>query len=551
MSKRHVDVDTTLGENPPKRRKLSADEVAAKKGDTTAVRAGLEKLSPDTVNKTVVLDAVREACRGNHKERLALLPYVETTQMGFGNLLSECVHADHVACTEVLLQHWKSVCSNVAFVPHGQEDTEGRACPAMWADPAVCQVLIDAGADIETKDDMGRPPLHCASRSGALAVVKLLVKAGAGVRVTDNKGNTCLTCASHRGHTETVRYLLGLKEVDVNHQSDDGWSALHCAVYEKHADVVEVLIDAGADIEGKNDDERSPLLVASDAANVQIVKMLVKAGAGVRATDIAGATCLIIAAYCGHSETVRYLAGLPQVDLSHKDNKGYTSLYCAAYAKHTDVVEVLIDAGADVETKDYLGRSPLLLACFSGALDVVKLLVKAGAGVRVTDNQGYTCLILAAYYGHTETVRYLVGLPEVDLNDSDYRGCTSLHRAVLQKHSDVVKVLIDAGADVEAKDSKGRTPLHCGCTVKYPEIVQMLVEAGGDVCEVDVKGDRCLNVAARHGAIETVRYLVGLPEVDVSHINLLGHTALDHASEKQHADVVQVLLEHRGEVFSQ
>ena len=453
MSKRHVDVDTTLDENPPKRRKLSADEVlveAAKKGDTTAVRAGLEKL------RRVVLDAVHEACRGNHDECLApLLPYVETTQMGFGNLLSECVHADHVACTEVLLQHWKSVCSNVAMVPHGQEaNIQGnapRACPAMWADPAVCQVLIDAGADIETKDDTGRSPLHWACRSGALAVVKLLVKAGAGVRVTDNKGYTCLIRASYHGHTETVRYLVGL----------------------------------------------------------------------------------------------------PQVDLSNKNNHGCTALHCAADQKHADVVEVLIDAGADIDMKDNMGGTPLHWTCRLGALDVMKLLVKAGAGVGVTDNDGNTCLILAAYSGYTETVRYLVGLPQVDVNNSSNRGFTSLHRAVLRKHSDVVKVLIDAGADVEAMNSKGRTPLRCACTVEHPENVQMLVEAGADVCAVDDNSDRCLSVAARYGHTETVRYLVGLPEVDVNHRNLLGHTALDCAGQKQHADVVQVLLEHRGEVFAQ
>ena len=161
MGKQHAD---STAEKAPKRRKISADEVlveAATNGDTTAVRVGLEKLSPDTVSKTVAFDAVHEACRGNHDECLALLlPYVETTQMGFGMLLSECIHADHTACTEVLLQHWKSACSNLAFVPHGlaEANLQGdgpRPCPAMWADPAVFQVLIDAGADIETKDKEG------------------------------------------------------------------------------------------------------------------------------------------------------------------------------------------------------------------------------------------------------------------------------------------------------------------------------------------------------------------------------------------------------------
>ena len=281
--------------------------VAAKNGDTTAVRAALEKLSPDTDSKKVAFDAVHEACRGNHDECLALLlPYVETTQMGFGMLLSECIHADHTACTEVLLQHWKSFCSNVAFVPHGQEYREDRPCPAMWADPAVCQVLIDAGADIETKDEKGFSPLLFASNEGATDTVKMLLKAGADVSATDNKGHTCLTLAAYFGHTETVRYLVSFPEVDVNHAGDD-WTSLHWAGQQNHPDVVEVLIDAGANIDTIDEEGFSPLLRASKDASLDTVKMLVKAGADVSLTDNSGHTCLSIAASLGHTETVRTL----------------------------------------------------------------------------------------------------------------------------------------------------------------------------------------------------------------------------------------------------
>ena len=313
MSKRHT--DSTPDEKEPKRRKLPDSVLveAAKNGDTTAVRVGLEKLIPDTDSKTVAFDAVHEACRGNHDECLALLlPYVETTQMGFGMLLSECIHADHTACTEVLLQHWKSVCSNVAFfVPHGQEaNIQGNAprpCPAMWADPAVCQVLIDAGADIETKDDMGRSPLLLASSSGHLDIVKMLVQAGAGVRDTDNEGDTCLILAANFGHTETVRVLLCMPEVDVNHQGMNNHTALHSAVDEGHPDVVQLLIDAGADIETKDTDGLSPLWLASTLGHLDVVKMLVEAGAG---TDDERKMCYMIASQQGHTETVRYLEGL-------------------------------------------------------------------------------------------------------------------------------------------------------------------------------------------------------------------------------------------------
>ena len=572
MSKRPAD---STAEKAAKRRKL-ADEVlveAARNGDTPAVRAGLEKLSTDAESKRVAFDAVHEACRGNHDECLALLlPYVETTQMGFGTLLSECVHADHTACTEVLLQHWKSVCRNVAFVSHGQEVITSwyvnglgdapHPCPAMWADPAVCQVLIDAGADIETKDDTGRSPLQWACRFGDLAVVTMLVEAGAGVCVTCNRGNTCLMFAARHGHTETVRYLVGLPEVCmgriensaairfsknvIDHASIMHVTALLCA--QSHPDVVEVLVAAGADVEVTDVASLTLLMLSCRNGELSIVKMLVEAGARVCTTDAFGRTCLLLAAACGWSEIVRYLVGVPGVDMSLKDKYGYTVVHIAAQENRADVVEVLIDAGADIEAKDDEGCSPLLVASENGHHRVVEVLVRAGAGVCVTDKYGKPCLTIAAVHGHTETVRTILCMPEVDVNQSPYHGFSSLHSAVVNKHSDVMQVIIAAGADLGTTDDRGSTPLHSACEAPQLEVVEMLVEAGADMCAVDDYGCTCLMFAAHHGLTETVRYLaVLLREVDVNHSSLSGRTALFYAREEQHADVVQVLLENGAE----
>ena len=68
-----------------------------------------------------------------------------------------------------------------------------------------------------------------------------LVKAGAGVNVTDYDGRTCLFLAARNGHTETVRYLVGLPEVDVNHRDMYNCTALDCATNKGHADVVRVI----------------------------------------------------------------------------------------------------------------------------------------------------------------------------------------------------------------------------------------------------------------------------------------------------------------------
>ena len=158
--------------------------------------------------------------------------------------------------------------------------------------------------------------------------------------------------------------------------------------------------------------------------------MLVKAGADVRATDANRNTCLILAACLGHTDIVRYLVSLPEVDLNHQGSNKCTALHFAVHGKHADVVQVLIDAGAVIETKNDEGRSALHVASYSEELPTVKMLVKAGADVRATDANRDTCLILAACLGHTDIVRYLVSLPEVDLNHQGKENDTALHFAV-------------------------------------------------------------------------------------------------------------------------
>ena len=184
------------------------------------------------------------------------------------------------------------------------------------------------------------------------------------------------------------------------------------------------------------------------------MKMLVRAGAEVNVTcnDGTGRTCLTLAEIFGHTETVRYLVGLPEVDVNHCDSSNYTALHRAVDEGHTDVVQILIDAGADINTMNIYGNSPLHSASRSGELEVVKMLVRAGAEVNVTSDDGGTCLALAAIFGYTETVRYLVGLPEVDVNHCNRNHETALDRVDKQVYTDVVQILIDAGADIDTKN---------------------------------------------------------------------------------------------------
>ena len=378
-------------------------------------------------------------------------------------------------------------------VNHKPRDTYTALYRALTrGDCQMVEALIDAGADVETKPVCGFPPLLSASYDGNLSIVKMLVEAGASVRATDEYIDTCLTLAAEKGHTKTVRYLAGLKDVDVNHAADENKTALHSAATEGRSAMVQALINAGADIEAKDDLGFSPLLHASWSGKFSAVKKLVEAGASVCATGEVSDTCLTLAAEEGHTETVRYLVGLPEVD---------------------------------IEARNYHAR-PLFLASENGNTAIVKMLVEAGAKVCATDKEGRTCLEIASGNGHTETVSYLVGLQEVDVKNTDHQHFTALHRAVSTGHADVVQVLINAGADIEAKDRMGRSPLHWACEGGRLAIVKMLVEAGAKMCATDDEGNTCFTIAEKNGHTETVRYLEKLRGVTVKQTDKLGNTAL-------------------------
>ena len=403
------------------------------------------------------------------------------------------------------------------------------------------------------EDGLRLSTLHSACREGTLNVVKLLVEAGANVCVADKSGNTCLMLASCEGRIDTVRYLVSLPQMDVKQRDSEGNTALHVAVREKHAEVVQVLIDAGADVNGRASDGDTPLFLAIRKGSLDMVKLLVRAGAGVCVTDKGEDTCLMLASYEGHIDTVRYLVSLPQMDVTQADAHGDTALHYAV----EEEVQLLIDAGADVDRRNTAGWTPLHIASRAGALNVVKLLVRAGANVCVADEDGSTCLILASSMGmassmegQIETVRYLVSLPQVDVTQGNNRGNTALHVAVRDQHANVVQVLIDAGADVNRRDSNGQTPLHIASREGALNVVKLLVGAGAGVCVADEEGMTCLAIASVNGHIRTVRYLVSLPQMDIAKADSEGNTALHMAARWDRADVVQVLIDAGADIES-
>ena len=128
------------------------------------------------------------------------------------------------------------------------------------------------------------------------------------------------------------------------------------------------------------------------------------------------------------------------------------------------VARALIAAGADVNAKDDIEDSPYLYAGAEGRIEILKMTLAAGADLKSTNRYGGTALIPAAHHGHPEAVRILLATA-IDKDHVNRLGWTALLEAVIlgdggPVHTEIVRLLVEAGANVNLADREGVTPLH-------------------------------------------------------------------------------------------
>ena len=149
---------------------------------------------------------------------------------------------------------------------------------------ATVKALIQAGADINLRDNMMDNPFLYSGAEGLLDILKLTIAAGADPKLTNRYGGTALIPAAQRGHVEVVREILLHTKVDINHINKLGWTALLEAIVLtdgdiKHQQIVQLLVDHGANISIPDKEGVTPLQHAQKKNFTPIVDILTKAGA--------------------------------------------------------------------------------------------------------------------------------------------------------------------------------------------------------------------------------------------------------------------------------
>lgn len=190
---------------------------------------------------------------------------------------------------------------------------------------------------------------------------------------------------------------------------------------------------------------------------------------------------VVAAAHAGDVEAVRALIAR-HAWLEARDASGATPLLIATHANDIAIATLLIEAGADVNAKDDIQDSAYLYAGARGLNEILLLTLDHGADLRSTNRFGGTALIPACERGHVETVRILIAAG-VEVDHVNRLGWTGLLEAIILSdggpaHQQIVRQLIDAGADVNLADFEGVTPLQHAEQRGYTVIAEMLRAVG-------------------------------------------------------------------------
>ena len=228
----------------------------------------------------------------------------------------------------------------------------------------------------------------------------------------------------------------------------------------------------------EKDQNEQKLWNESFDGNLIEVKRLISNGGWMdvdcKGVDRQTSTPLYLAAYGGHNDVVQVLLDAG-ADPNQAAAGGWTPLFMCVQYGTKEVVQLLLDRGADPNKENYIGCTPLQLAARCGFKEKVQLLIERGADPNKAAINGYTPLHGAATYGHKEVVNLLLngGAQYHEENDHGY-SMDTLHYAAKYGYTEVVELLCDRGADPNKTDRWGRTPLHYAAAEGHKEVVELL-----------------------------------------------------------------------------
>ena len=393
----------------------------------------------------------------------------------------------------------------------------------------IAGLLLDAGAAVDATNRYGVTPLALASVNGSTPMIARLLEARADPNLPNPEGETPLMTAARTGNAGAIETLLAHgADVDAV-EAWRGQTALMWATAQNQLTAVEALLGAGADPNARSGRGFTPVLFAAREGHVDVLEPLVRAGAAVDdALPSNGMSALVLAVYNAQYDFAKALLDLG-ADPDAAGN-GWTALHQVVWTRSPnlgrnppfpvplgdldafDLVRALAAAGANLDARqtgeprdgnrnvlNRIGSTPFLQAAKVADAAMMQLLVDLGADPSLATEEGATPLMAAAGVGiwkigenpgtndeALEAVELAWKLGN-DVNAADTNGDTALHGAIHRGAGNIVRFLVEKGADVDAVNERGWSALSVAQGVFYPntfnrhpELVTLLLDLGAD-----------------------------------------------------------------------
>ena len=404
------------------------------------------------------------------------------------------------------------------------------------------------------------------------------------------------------GNHEVVRHLIA-SGADVNEKDRyrDNKTALHIGSERGHLDIVEMLLNAGTNIDEVDKKQFTPLMLAVRSGKLHVVYYLVEAGADITKQDRDGQTALHIAIEsCSGDcwqDPLRFVETLLRygAEMDQQNKKHQTPLVLSVLKGRYSIMYHLIMSGADVAelTKHVcqgsgidLGREALLYTWKAKKFAIANILITKGVGIKglLNTHPPMTALMLTVQEGHDSLAKKII-LQGVNINYQNPEGRAALHFAVDAGRLEIVKFLLSNGAEIDQEDGLHHTPLLMSVSRGNCDVMLHLIKYGADVSQL--KSDAYLYIMAllytfRSECIELADILiakgVGIEElldtrppmtalmwtakeghdslakklilqgVNVNYQNPEGRAALHFAAGDGQLEVVKFLITHGAEI---
>lgn len=407
----------------------------------------------------------------------------------------------------------------------------------------ICFIL--AGIDIQAKDTKGHSFLHYATQLRDIELMEMLIEENKILVHTKSTNKTHpLHIAAYQGTLDSIELLLNAG-ADVNAQNANGDTSLHTVATIKSENkqaiqVIYALLDAGADVNAQNANGDTPLHTAIHSGNLNIINTLLNSGADVNIANKEGVTPLTKAIFNDSPEVTHEIQKNiveALTDTKKIDFKG----------AHKDLLEEVL-----TQISGYNGDKEQYTQSWC-ALHNALCLIGAGAPVNTEVNlKSLNKLILDSKlhienFHIQELFKPDAALKEYDERLNLNRNCYNTLKEY--NHMYLYNAFVARGANLNYKPSKkANSLLHFASQNNDIHIAQLLINKGVDVNDTNFANRTPLHVAAMKGHYATVLYLVSNEEVNINALDFKGNTPLHLAAQAGHYHIVSALLERNASI---